>query len=136
MRALLAFLFTGAVALTAGIVGFQAGVASNIAASGGVVWLGGGFPGLGFLFFFMFIAFILIAFGGMRRRAWGYGPMGGPGAWGGPFGPMSGPRSDARREWVAEMHRRLHEDLAGVPTGSTTTGPTGSAVPTDRPDAG
>jgi hypothetical protein len=141
MRALFALLFTGAVAVTAGIVGFQAGVASNIAAAGGVVWLGGGFPGLGFLFFFGFIAFMLIAFGGMRRRAWRHGemgPMGGPGAWGGPFGPMGGPRADARREWVADMHRRLHEADAARAAG--TTGSTGSSTTastdSDRPTAG
>jgi hypothetical protein len=141
MRALFALLFTGAVAVTAGVVGFQAGVASNIAAAGGVVWLGGGFPGLGFLFFFMFVAFMLIAFGGMRRRAWRHGamgPMGGPGAWGGPFGP-GGTRADARREWVADMHRRLHEADASRGTGATgpaaTTG-TGSADASDRPTAG
>jgi hypothetical protein len=142
MRALFALLITGAVALTAGIVGFQAGVASNIAAAGGVVWLGGGFPGLGFLFFLMFVAFIVIAFGGMRRRAWRHGamgPMGGPGAWGAPFGPMGGPRADARGEWVAEMHRRLHEADAARAAGTTgTAGTTAPAGPdaADRPTAG
>jgi len=100
----------GVVALVAGAIGFQAGIASNIGAAGGAVYLGGGIPGLGFLFFLFIIGFVLFAIGGMRRRAIGAGHWGGPGHW--------GPRSDTRREWVADMHRRLHEEEA-APGGST-----------------
>jgi hypothetical protein len=113
MRALLALIVTGAVALTAGIVGFQAGVASNVAAAGGVVWLGGGFPGLGFLFFLMFVAFLVLAFSG-RRHAWHHGRMAGPGGW--------GHDGDARGRWVADVHRRLHEEEAAAATGAARDG--------------
>jgi len=134
MRGLLGVLFTGVVALTAGAIGFQAGIASNIGAAGGAVYLGGGIPGLGFLFFLFFVGFVLFAIGG-RRRAWAHGPMGGPGPWGG-HGPW-GTDGDPRRQWVAEAHRRLHEEearTAGATTG--TAGTTDTASPTDRPAAG
>jgi hypothetical protein len=123
MRALFGILITGAIALTAGIVGFQAGVASNVAAAGGVVWLGGGFPGLGFLFFLMFLGVLFFAVG--SRRAWARGPMGGPGHWGG-HGAW-GTDGDARRQWVADVHRRLHEEAAAA---GPTTASTGSTAPT------
>ena len=42
MRGLIGVLFTGVVALVAGAIGFQAGIASNIGAAGGAVYLGGG----------------------------------------------------------------------------------------------
>jgi hypothetical protein len=115
MRALFGILITAAIALAAGAVGFQAGIASNIGAAGGAVYLGGGIPGLGLLFFLLFVGFLFFAFAGMRRRALGHGPWGGPGHW--------GPGSDARREWVAEMHRRLHEEegAADRPAGPSTT---------------
>jgi hypothetical protein len=134
MRGLLGVLFTGVVALTAGAIGFQAGVASNIGAAGGAVYLGGGLPGLGFLFFLFLIGFLLFAFGGMRRRAWSRGPMGGPGAWGGRYGPWGGDPTDPRRQWVAEAHRRLHEEEAASRT--TGTGDTTPGAPPDRPPAG
>ncbi len=128
MRVLLGLLFTGLVALTAGAVGFQAGVASNIAAAGGVVWLGAGLPGLGFLFFLFFVGFLFFAIGG-RRRAWARGPMGARGGWGrhGPWGD-----GDPRRQWIADAHRRLHEEeAAGDSTGGATsgTGPQGERSP-------
>jgi hypothetical protein len=130
MRGLLGVLFTGVVALTAGAIGFQAGIASNIGAAGGAVYLGGGIPGLGFLFFLFFIGFVLFAIGG-RRRAWARGPMGGPGHWGG-HGPW-GTDGDPRRAWVADAHRRLHEEEARA---AGTSGTTGTGSPTDRPAAG
>ena len=136
MRGLLGVLFTGVVALTAGAIGFQAGIASNIGAAGGAVYLGGGIPGLGFLFFLFLIGFLLFAFAG-RRRAWGHGPMGGPGHWGG-HGPW-GADGDPRRAWVAEAHRRLHEEEAngrGAAGTTGTSGTTGPTSPTDRPAAG
>ena len=134
MRVLLGILFTGVIALTAGLIGFQAGVASNIATAGGVVWLGGGIPGLGFLFFLFFLGFLFFAIGG-RRRAWARGPMGG--GWGGHgSGGGNGPWGDGdpRRQWVAEAHRRLHEE-DGAAAGAQ--GPTANAgSPDDRPSAG
>ncbi|HYO43246.1 MAG TPA: hypothetical protein VES19_08625 [Candidatus Limnocylindrales bacterium] len=130
MRGLLGVLFTGVVALTAGAIGFQAGIASNIGAAGGAVYLGGGIPGLGFLVFLLFVGFLLFAIGG-GRRAWARGPMGGPGHWGG-HGPW-GTDGDPRRAWVADAHRRLHEEEARA---DGTTGTPGPASPTDRPAAG
>ena len=142
MRGLIGVLFTGVVALVAGAIGFQAGIASNIGAAGGAVYLGGGIPGLGFLFFLFFIGFLLFAIGG-RRRAWAHGPMGGPGRWG---GHGSFDEGDPRRQWVADAHRRLHEEeaaAAGTTGPARTTGAgtaTGAGVatatPTDRPAAG
>ncbi len=111
MRALFGLLLTSAVALTAGVIGYQAGVASNVAAAGGVVVLGGGFGGFGFLFFLMFVGLVFFAVGGVRRRALGTGRWTGPGHW--------APGSDTRRDWVADMHRRLHE--ADAATGATGT---------------
>jgi hypothetical protein len=143
MRGLIGVLFTGVVALVAGAIGFQAGIASNIGAAGGAVYLGGGLPGLGFLFFLFFlffVGFVLFAIGG-RRRAWAHGPMGGPGRWGG-NGPWSSD-GDPRRQWVADAHRRLHEEesaAAGAAGAAGTTGTTGAApeapIATDRSAAG
>jgi hypothetical protein len=115
MRALFAIIITGAIALTAGVIGFQAGVASNIAAAGGVVWLGGGIPGLGFLFFLLFVGVLFFAFAGRRHRTMGPGYWGGPGHW--------GEGRDARRQWIAEAHRRLHdEEAAATPPAGPGTG--------------
>ena len=150
MRGLIGVLFTGVVALVAGAIGFQAGIASNIGAAGGAVYLGGGIPGLGFLFFLFFlflVGFVLFAMGG-RRRAWAHGPMGGPGRW---AGHGSFDDGDPRRQWVADAHRRLHEEesaAAGTAGTTGTSGTTGAApatpaapiaaapIPTDRPTAG
>ena len=77
MRAFFAFLVIGFTALVSGAIGFQAGIASNIGAAGGTVWLGGWFPGFGFLFFpfffLLFVGLLVLAFGGGRRRGWGPG---------------------------------------------------------------
>ena len=131
MRGLFALLAAGGIALVAGLIGYQVGLAQTVAATtGSVVWMGGfgwGFPFFGFIFFFLFIGFLAFAFGGARRRGWGpgsYGPghgsYGGPGAWSG---------DDSRRQWIADAHRRLHEEEAKA---AATTTPT----PTDRPTAG
>lgn len=139
MRGLIGVLFTGVVALVAGAIGFQAGIASNIGAAGGAVYLGGGIPGLGFLFFLFCIGFLLFAIGG-RRRAWAHGPMGGPGRWAGHGSFEDG---DPRRQWVADAHRRLHEEEATAATAAGTTGTAGTTgattatpTPTDRSAAG
>ena len=130
MRLLLGFLFVGIVAIVAGVLGFQAGVASSVAAGTGgvpaIVYLGGGFHFGGFLFFllffFLFVGLILFAFGG-RRRHWAGRDSMGRGPWSGGFGPMGG--GDPRRQWIADAHRRLHEDEAAGAAG--TTGNSGSS---------
>jgi hypothetical protein len=137
MRALFAFLLLGFTALAAGFVGFQAGVASNVGAAGGAVYLGWGFP-FGFLFFpfffLLFFGFLAFAFGGRRRGPWGNGY--GPGRWG-PWD--SADDSDPRRQWVADAHRRLHEEEArnAASTSGSAAG-TQAANPFDppRPTAG
>ena len=138
MRGLIGVLFTGVVAIVAGAIGFQAGIASNIGAAGGAVYLGGGIPGLGFLFFLFFIGFLLFAIGG-RRRAWARGPMGGPGHWGGHG--SAGTDGDPRRAWMADAHRRQHEEEAATAGTTGTAGTPGAttATPTstdDPPTAG
>ena len=64
MRGFLGIIFFGIVALTAGALGFQAGVASSVSAGTGgvpaVVYLGGGFNFGGFLFFLLFLGFIRV----------------------------------------------------------------------------
>jgi hypothetical protein len=122
-------LFLGLVALVAGIVGYQAGLASNAIAAGTAVVVTGGFPGFGFLFFLLFLGFLFFAFAGRRRGPWGHGH----GPWAGRTGPggggpggLSGPGdlSDPRRQWVADMHRSLHaeEAAANRPIDSTPAG--------------
>lgn len=110
MRAALALLVTVGVAIAAGALGFQAGVASNIGSAGGTVVLDGGFPIFGLFLFmgFLFFSFLALAaiIGGRRHRhgPWGTHPaMGGRGF---------GPGGDERRAWVAEVHRSLHEEEA------------------------
>jgi hypothetical protein len=134
MRALFGVIVLGITALVAGFVGFQAGVASNIGAAGGAVYLGGGFPGFGFgfLFFFLFLGFLFFAFAGRRRGPWGGQGRMGYGPWGDGFG-----EGDPRRQWIADAHRRLHEDEArGV--GAAGSSAAAGATPPDptRPSAG
>jgi hypothetical protein len=130
MRALFGVLLVGLTALVAGFLGFQAGVASNIGAAGGTVWLGGWFPGFGFLFFLLFISVLFFAFAGRRHRAWGPGYGGGRGPW----GPGAWPgRDDPRYQWVAEAHRRLHEEQAATP-GAPAPEPGGSGGGPRPPD--
>jgi hypothetical protein len=76
----------------------------------------GGFPGLGFLLFLLFIGFAVFAVGGRHRAGWGagHGPWAGGtagGHAGGPGSPLD--PSDPRRQWVADLHRRLHEEELG-----------------------
>ena len=93
MRGLFTLIIATISALVGGVIGFQLGVTSNIGAAGGTV-------------FFLFIGLLFAAFGG-RRRGWG-----GPG-WGGGYGPIGyGYGDDARRQWIADAHRKLHEDEA------------------------
>jgi hypothetical protein len=124
----LGILFLVLVAVVAGGVGYQAGLASSAAASGATVVVTGGFPGFGFLFVLLLIGFLFFAFAGRRRGAWdqahghrGWGRMGpgGRGVGGGPTEPF-----DPRRQWVADLHRSLHaEDAsAGQPADDTPAG--------------
>ena len=143
MRILLGAIVLGLTALTAGFIGFQAGIASNIGAAGGAVYLGGGvpwfgFPWFGFLlfpfFFLLFFGFLAFAFGGRRRGPWGSGY--GPGRWGPWDATDSG---DPRRQWVADAHRRLHEEEArnaGTTSGSAAGTQPASPFDPPRPTAG
>jgi hypothetical protein len=141
MRGFFGVLFLGLVALVGGLIGYQIGLTSTAADAARVVYVGGGFPGFGFLFFLFFIGFLFFAFAG-RRRAWGgghghWGAGYGRGPWGGPTGMsgMTGPdaSNDPRRQWIAEFHKSLHE--AEGRTGEPTT-PPASTGPTTPPAAG
>ena len=119
----LGILFLGLVAVVAGLVGYQAGLASNAVAAGTAVIVTGGFPGFGFLFFLLFIGFLFFAFAGRRRGPWGAGHGHGP--WAGRTGPGGpGDPSDPRRQWVADLHRSLHaeETAADRPADGTPAG--------------
>jgi len=114
----LGILFLGLVAIVAGLVGYQAGLASNAVASGATVVVTGGFPGFGFLFFLLYVGFLFFAFAGRRRGPWGpghgHGPWAdrmGPSDFRGPGGPGGpGDPADPRRQWIADLHRSLHEE--------------------------
>jgi len=129
MRALAILVTATIAALVGGIAGFQLGVASNIGAAGGTVVWHAGFGGLWlffpFLFFLLFLGGLAFAFGG-RRRGWG-GPGWGPGYG---HGPMGDP-ADPRRQWIADAHRRLHEEEAAKAgtAGSPSSGATGGGTP-------
>ena len=124
MRGLFTLLIASVAALVGGIIGFQLGITSNIGAAGGTVVWHAGFPFFGFffpfLFFFLFVGLLFAAFGG-RRRGWG-----GPG-WGNGYGPGTMSSDDPRRQWIADAHRRLHEEEARTGT---------PATPDNRPPAG
>jgi len=118
-------LFLGLVAVVAGLVGYQAGLASNAIAAGTAVVVTGGFPGFGFLFFLLLFGFFFFAFAGRRRGPWG--PGHGHGPWAGRMGPggfgPGGPTdpSDPRRQWVADLHRSLHAEEATADRPADTT---------------
>jgi hypothetical protein len=105
------------------------------------VYLGGGVPWFGFpfgiLFFFLFLGFLFFAFAGRRRGPWG--PYGGHGRG---YGPWGGDLSqgDPRRQWIADAHRRLHEEEARNASGQSTAGqapaPGGDPFDPTRPSAG
>lgn len=138
MRGFFGVLFFGLVALVAGVIGYNIGLTSAAGAVERVVYVGGGgFGGFGLLFFLFFL-FLVVSFAG-RRRAWGgghghWGAGYGRGPWGGPTG-TSGPdaSNDPRRQWVADMHRSLHEAESKAGDPSRPTSPTG---PTNPPTAG
>ncbi len=145
MRALFGVILVGLTALIAGAIGYQAGISSTVATaaatSGTVVYHAGwgfGFPWFGFLLFpfflFLFFGLFAFAFGGRRRGPWG--PGSGPGRWGPWDATDSG---DPRRQWVADAHRRLHEEEArnaGATTGSAAGTQPPSPFDPPRPTAG
>jgi len=155
MRGFLASLFLGLVALGAAAVGYNIGVSQAVtttaAASGATVVYAGGWHLGGLLllpiafflvplFFMTFFGFLAFAFG--PRRRFGHGGWGGHGGWDGRegghgpsgFGPMGGGHGfDRRREWVAEAHRRLHEEEARTASASSSTGT--ASTPSDGPTA-
>ncbi|HEY6570631.1 MAG TPA: hypothetical protein VIZ22_10090 [Candidatus Limnocylindrales bacterium] len=127
MRGLFTLILATIAALVGGVIGFQLGITSDIGAAGGTVVWHAGFPFFGFifpfLFFFLFIGLLFAAFGG-RRRGWG-GPGWGHGYGPNGYGPM-GNADDPRRQWIADAHRRLHEDEArgaGTPPATPPTAP-------------
>lgn len=149
MRGFLAFLFLGLVALGAGAIGYNAGishqVATTAAANGATVVYDGGWHwgGLFFLpfafflvplFFFSFFGFLAYAFGSRRRWGRGWGDHGdGPDG----FGPMGGRRFDTRRDWMADAHRRLHEEEAARSNASSgNPGASGTSASSGGPSAG
>jgi hypothetical protein len=140
MRALFGVIIVGLTAVVAGFIGYQAGISSAVATtaatSGTVVYHAGwgfGFPWFGFLLFpfFLFLCFGLFAFAFGGRRRWGGGP-----GWG--YGPQgyTGNPDDPRRQWIADAHRRLHEEEAARGTAaapSAGTPPASAAGPFDPP---
>ncbi len=143
MRALFGVILVGFTALIAGAIGYQAGISSTVATaaatSGTVVYHAGwgfGFPWFGFLLFpfFLFLCFGLFAFAFGGRRRWGGGP-----GWGyGPHGYTGNP-DDPRRQWIADAHRRLHEEearTAGTSSGAATDAQPPSPLDPPRPTAG
>ena len=140
---LFAVLTLAAVSVVSGLIGYNAGLTSTAVAAGATVVVTGGFPGFGTLLFLFFLFFMTsMAFGFSRRkRAWmaghdgqhGHGPWGAGRPGGSGFGPGCGPMgnpADPRRQWVAEMHRRLHEDeVKGTGTSGNPAGPAGSTGP-------
>jgi hypothetical protein len=117
---ILGILILGLVALVAGFVGYQAGLTSSAAAAGATVIVTGGFPGLGLLFFLLFAGFLFFAFAGRRRGPWavhGRGPWvpgHGPDPWAGRTGADGSEGSDPRRQWIADLHRTLHDEARGA----------------------
>ena len=134
MRALFGVILVGVTAIVAGAIGYQAGISSTVATaaatSGTVVYHAGwgfGFPWFGFLLFpfFLFLLFGLFAFAFGGRRRWGGGP-----GWGyGPHG-WTGGQDDPRYRYIADAHRRLHEEEAARAAGTT---PASSTAPGSAP---
>lgn len=117
--------------VTAYNAGVSAGLAQNVAASGGSVvvaaphavapyvgwgW-GWGWPGFGIVGFFFFLFFLFLVFG-LIRAVFGWGRWGrGPGGYYGGWGPRYGNGSDAWNDRVREVHDELHRTGASGSTG-------------------
>ena len=147
MRGFLAFLFLGLVALGAGAIGYNMGASQAVTAAAGagapVVYAGGWHDGWFWFFPFGFLLFplFLIAFFGFLGFVFGPRRRLGRGGWGRydhDRGPMGG--WDSRRQWIAEQHRRLHEEEARTAASSSGAGSSGPAAgtpyPPDGPKAG
>jgi len=143
MRGFLAFLFLSLVALGAGAVGYNIGVSqavSTAATSAGatVVYTGGWhLGGLLFLpFAFFLVPLLFIAFFGFLAFAFGPRRRYGHGGWSrhDGFGPAGG--WDDRRQWIADAHRRLHEEEARRASTSGSQPAPGATPPSDGPSAG
>ena len=91
MRQFPGVLLTGVVAVAAGCLAFHAGQAHGIAATEA------GSAGDS---------------DGVRRL--GHGPMHGHGHGYGHWGSRAGSRAERRHQWIAEAHRRLHEEDAAA----------------------
>jgi hypothetical protein len=144
----------GLLALGAGLVGYQLGVAANISGGSGAIVvapLGFGFWPFGLLF--GFLIFLLVAglvVGGARRAmraGGGWGPGLGPGPWGrhgwaaagtahggdAPSGPRwSGPVPPFVEPMLADWHQRAH----AAPTPAAPGGGTPATDPRATADAG
>jgi hypothetical protein len=124
-----------ALGVTAYNAGVTAGLAQNVAASGGSVVVAPGYaaapyvgwgwgPGFGFFGFFAFLIFLFIVFG-LIRAAFGWGRWGrgyGPGGYGRGWDHRHG--YDAWNDRVREVHDELHRTggSGGAPGGQPTAG--------------
>ena len=135
MRVLLGAIVLGLTALTAGFIGFQAGIASNIGAAGGAVYLGGGASasrGSASCSSSCSSAscFRLRA---AAARPWGpYGHGAGATARGATTRPRRPDLGRPASPWIADAHRRLHEEEAGQRPASTAPAPPRRPTPTHR----
>ena len=125
MRAfgLIGVVIAALLALAAGVIGYNIGVGTNVAASGtaaGYPYWGFGFgfhPLFGLLFGILF--FVLI-FALIRRAMWGgrgrsYGPGWGRHGW-------YGPGSQSREEMLERWHRQAHGENEGSAQDSPSSG--------------
>jgi hypothetical protein len=120
------FLLTLAIAAIVGVLAYSAGVQAGQTATAGassVIVYGGGFGFFGFLLFILLIGLIFRAFARPRM------PSGGPWMWGGRgwhggHGAWQGGPDDAAKAdlppFVAEWHRRMHEQTDAPKDGPTT----------------
>jgi hypothetical protein len=121
---LVIILGVGAAALgvTAYNAGVSAGLAQNVAESGGSVvvaapyaaapyagWGWGWGPGFGIFGFFFFLFFLFLVFGLIRAAfGWGRWGRGGPGGYGRGWDHRHGYGADAWNDRVREVHDELH----------------------------
>ena len=120
MRGFFTLLIATIAAIVGGAIGFQLGITSNIGAAGGTVVWHAGFPFFGWFFFPCSSSCSSAC---SRSPSAAAGAAGAAARLGNGYGPGSGPMStdDPRRQWIADAHRRLHEEEA---RGTGTTPPT------------
>jgi hypothetical protein len=144
LAGLLVLVLLGAIGVGIYDAGLQQGIAQSANLPAGAVpyygygyhgfgW-GGGLLGLIFPILFLFLIFGLVRAAFRGGRGWGHHGYGyGPGRWG------QGPAAGDRNQWVADWHRRLHENEGDAPSSSGTqpgSGPAGRNAgqsSTDRP---